>query len=232
MEKKTVTKTGEGRSQTLPTEGGQPSHPPKTEFGAISKGSDGPAHTTTAQQTTSTGSPRIPLSADFLEKLGEMRDAEKQLTIALPILQKAAKSEDLKDLLGLHLTETEGHLQSLEAIAASADEKLPEKTCQPVRDMIWEAEKAVAKTLFNSEDRDAVIIGAGRKVEQFEIGAYEPLCALADDKDWTHEHAVLTSILTQEKFADKLLAGVGEGKEPLKKLIEKASLESATSNVA
>jgi ferritin-like metal-binding protein YciE len=234
MEKKTVERTSEARPATTnPSEGEPPSRQTNADIGAITKGSDGPAHTTKANQTTSTGSPRIPLSRDFLEKLGEMRDAEDQLTSALPKLRLAAKSEDLTKLLDIHLEETKGHLKSLEAILASSGEELPDKKCQPVRDMIKEAEVALVKTVVHDpSERDTTIIAAGRKVEQFEIGAYMPLCATANDNDWTHEFAVLTSILNQEKLADELLAGVAEGKEPLGKLIEEASLAHAKSGVS
>ena len=228
MEKKTVEKMSEARPPgAYPSEGGQPSPKTSTDLGALSKGSSGPDHTTRASQSTSTGSPRTPVSDDFLAQLGEMHDAEEQLAQALFLMGKAAKSADLKTLLEVHRKETKAHAQSLETIASSLGKELPDKTCQPVRDLIWEAEKDLAKTLVSSTDRDATIIAAGRKAEQFEISAYEPLCQKADENDWTHECALLTSILNQEKLADELLAGLAEGRESLHKLIERASLAHA-----
>ncbi len=81
------------------------------------------------------------------------------------------------------------------------------------------------KKIVHPGERDETILAAGRKVEQFEIGAYEPLCAMARENDWTHEFAILTSILNQEKLADELLAGLQKGKEPLDALIKKALAE-------
>ncbi len=214
MDKKTVEKAS-GERET------------KAEIGAINKGSDSDGHTTQANQTTSTGSPKTPVSDALLEKLGEMHDAEEQLATALFLLEKAAKSEDLKTLLNVHLKETKGHARSLEEIAATLRKELPKKKCQPVRDMITDAEKELAKSLVTSTERDAVIFAAGKKAEKFEIDAYTPLCATAEQNNWTHEHAVLTSILNQEKLASELLAGVEEGKEPLNKLIERVSLAHA-----
>ena len=232
MKKETAKKVSGGRAaNTHPSEGEPPSRQTNADIGAITKGSDRPGHITKANQTTSTGSPGIPVSRAFLEKLGEMHDAEDQLTSALPKLRLAAKSEDLKKLLEIHLEETKGHLKSLEALATSSGGKLPKKKCQPVRDLITDSEKALLKTVFDSSARDATIIAAGRKVEQFEIGAYTPLCATARENDWTHEFAVLTSILNQEKLADELLAGVAEGKEPLGQLVEKASLAHAKTGI-
>lgn len=227
MEKETVEQTSGQREKAYPSEGQPPPEKTSAEIGAITIGSDGPGHTTEANQTTSTGSPKTPISGEFLEKLGEMHDAEEQLVKALFILEKAAKSEDLKTLLGVHLKETEGHVTSLEAMAATMGKELPDRKCQPVRDMIADAERALARSLVSSADRDPIIIDAGRKAEQFEISAYTPLCATAEENDWTHEFAILTSILNQEKLADELLAGVAEGKEPLDKLVEKVSLAHA-----
>ncbi len=227
MEKTTVEKASGQREKTYPGEGQKAPEQTNANVGAITKGSDGPGHTTKANQTTSTGSPKTPVSEDFLARLGEMHDAEKQLAHALFILEKAAKSEDLKKLLGIHLQETEGHARSLEEIAASLKKELPDRKCQPVRHLIWEAEKALAKSLLSSTERDSTIIDAGRKAEKFEIDAYTPLCATAEKNDWTHERAVLTSILNQEKLAAELLAGLAEGRGPLNKLIEKVSLAHA-----
>ncbi len=219
MNKETVEKNSEAQT------------PEKTkqEIGPITKGSDVPGHTTQANQTTSTGSPRIPVTQHFLEKLGEMHDGEKRLVHALPLLQLAATSEDLKTLLGVHLDETKNHMTSLEELAHSSGEKLPDQTCQPIADLVKESVIELIKKIIHPEERDAAIIAAGRKVEQYEISAYTPLCAAADENDWTHERAVLASILSQEKLADILLAGLAEGKEPLQKLVEKASLAQAKS---
>ena len=52
----------------------------------------------------------------------------------------------------------------------------------------------IAKRLVSSE-QDSALIAVGRKIEQFEIGAYTLLCAHAEEMEWTHETALLTSIL-------------------------------------
>ncbi len=228
MKRETVEKTKDAQPpQSFPSEDGQPPAKTNAEIGAITKGSDSESHTTKADQTTSTGSPRIPVSQDFLEKLGEMHDGEKRLTHALPLLILAAKSEDLKTLLGIHLEETKAHAKSLEALAESSGKELPDKTCQPIADLLREGEIEVIKNILDPAERDAAIIAAGRKIEQFEISAYTPLCAAAKENDWTHELAILTSTLNQEKLANELLAGVAEGKESLDELVKKVSLAHA-----
>jgi len=48
--------------------------------------------------------------------------------------------------------------------------------------------------------------------------------------DYTHETALLTSILNREKLANELLGAVAQGKGPPKKLVEKVSLKHAAGN--
>jgi len=78
-----------------------------------------------------------------------------------------------------------------------------------------------------SGNKDQELIGVGRKIEQFEIDNYTPLVAEAERLDFTHETALLTSILNQEKLAYELLGALGQGKDPLDKLVKKVVLEHA-----
>ena len=91
--------------------------------------------------------------------------------------------------------------------------------------------KIIAKRLV-SGDKDQELIGAGRKIEQFEIDNYTPLVAEADGMEFTHEAALLTSIRNQEKLANELLGALGQGKGPLDKLVKKVSLEHAGPSTA
>jgi ferritin-like metal-binding protein YciE len=162
----------------------------------------------------------------FLNKLGEMYTGERELVLALPLLVTAAKSKDLKTLLRVHLKETKGHVKTLREIAESLGQKLPMKRCPTITKLIAEGTKAIAKRLVSSNE-DAALIAVGRKIEQFEIDSYGPLCATAEENDFTHERASLASILTQEELAHELLGAVGAGKGPLDELVRKASLERA-----
>ncbi len=155
-----------------------------------------------------------------------MHTAERELTLALPLIVKAAKSKDLKALLQLHLKETKGHLKALDDVAKNLDQDLPTKGCKPMTKLVAEGVKVIGKRLVSS-DQDAAIIAVGQKIEQFEISSYKELCATAKEHGYTHEFALLTSILNQEILANILLGELGEGKGPLNKLIEKVSLKQA-----
>jgi ferritin-like metal-binding protein YciE len=152
------------------------------------------------KQTTSTNVPSD-VPRNFLNKLGEMHTAERELTLALPLVAKAAKSKDLRTLLRIHLKETKGHVKALEDVAESLDRKLPSKSCKEMTKLIGEGVKVIAKRMV-SGDKDQELIGVGRKIEQFEIDNYTPLIAEAENMEFTHERALLSSILSQEKLAN------------------------------
>jgi len=123
MHKETVRKASEARpGKTLPTEGGRSARQTNAEIGAITKDSSGRpkaaprganAGTTRANQTTSTSFPQKPGPKSFRNRLGEMHTAEKELTLALPLVAKAAKSKDRETLLNIHLKETKGRVMTL-----------------------------------------------------------------------------------------------------------------------
>lgn len=178
------------------------------------------------KRTTSKNTLHVDAPRSFLNKLGEMHTAERELTIALPLIVKAAKSKDLKALLQLHLKETKGHLKALDDVAKNLDQDLPTKGCKPMTKLVAEGVKVIGKRLVSSE-QDADIIAVGRKIEQFEVTSYKELCATAKEHGYSHEFALLTSILNQEIIAYELLGQLAEGQGPINKLIEKISLKKA-----
>jgi ferritin-like metal-binding protein YciE len=178
------------------------------------------------KNTTSSNFSHEPVPKDFLNKLGEMHRAERELTLALPLVVAAAESKDLKTLLNLHLKETRSHVKALEKAAKSLDVELPAKSCKQMTQFIKEAVKVIGQRLIAGQ-QDAELIAVGQKIERFEIDSYTPLLETARKQQFTHEYALLTSILSQEKLAFELLGQLGAGKGPLKKLIEKVSLSKA-----
>ena len=65
----------------------------------------------------------------FIDELRDTYDAEKQLTKALPKLAKAATSQELRTAFESHLEETRGHVERLEQVFESLDEKVRGKHC-------------------------------------------------------------------------------------------------------
>ena len=103
---------------------------------------------------------------------------------------------------------------------------MPSKSCKQMTKLIGQGVKVIAKRVV-SGDKDDELIGVGREIEQFEIDNYTPLVAEAEQMEFTHERALLASILSQETLANELLSALAEGKGPLDKLVKKVVLEHA-----
>lgn len=145
----------------------------------------------------------------FLSQLGDLHNAEKQLTKALPKMAKAAESDELKSAIEQHLHETEEHVARLEQLANTLDEKLPKKTCAAMEGLIKEGTEMVSEQKGKSAI-DAAIIASAQKVEHYEIASYGTVRAWAEQMG--HEEAVeiLQQTLDEENAADEKLTEIAE----------------------
>jgi ferritin-like metal-binding protein YciE len=145
----------------------------------------------------------------FLDSLADMYYAENQLTKALPKMAKAATHNDLRAAFETHLTETEGHVQKLEAVFETFGKSPKTKKCPAILGIIKEADE-IASENKKSPTINAALIFAGQKAEHYEIASYGGL------RDWAkllgNEDAanLLDEILDEEKAADAKLSALAE----------------------
>jgi ferritin-like metal-binding protein YciE len=140
----------------------------------------------------------------FLDSLADMYYAENQLVKALPKMAKTATHDDLRAAFEMHLTETEGHVQKLEAVFEAFGKEPKSKKCPAILGIIKEADE-IASENKKSPTINAALIFAGQKAEHYEIASYGGL------RDWAkllgNEDAadILDEILDEEKAADAKL---------------------------
>jgi ferritin-like metal-binding protein YciE len=146
----------------------------------------------------------------FLDELRDTYDAEKQLTKALPKLAKAASSADLQAAFEAHLEETRGHVDRLERIFESLDEKVRGKHCDGIAGIIEEG-KATMEEDFDEATMDACLIASGQRAEHYEMAAYGTLIAWARAMGHTEAAELLQETLDEEKAADEKLSALAEG---------------------
>ena len=146
----------------------------------------------------------------FLDELRDAYDAEKQLTKALPKLAKAASSTELRTAFENHLEETRGHVDRLERVFESLDEKIRGKHCDGIAGIIEEG-KAVMEEDFDEATMDACLIAAGQRAEHYEMAAYGTLVAWARGMGHVEAADLLQQTLNEEKAADKKLSQLAEG---------------------
>jgi ferritin-like metal-binding protein YciE len=145
----------------------------------------------------------------FLDELRDAYDAEKQLTRALPKLARAASSPDLRTAFEKHLEETRGHVDRLERVFESLDEKVRGKHCDGIAGIIEEG-KSVMEEDFDEATMDACLIAGGQRAEHYEMAAYGTLVAWARAMGHVEAANLLQQTLDEEKAADKKLSQLAE----------------------
>ena len=146
----------------------------------------------------------------FLDELRDTYDAEKQLTKALPKMAKASTSPELRAAFEAHLEETRGHVDRLEQVFQSLDEKARGKHCEGIAGIIDEG-KAIMEEDFDDATMDACLIAAGQRAEHYEMAAYGTLIAWARGMGHTDAERLLQETLDEEKAADEKLTSIAEG---------------------
>ena len=146
----------------------------------------------------------------FVDELRDAYDAEKQLIKALPKLAKASASKDLRAAFEAHLEETAGHVDKLEQVFESLDEKVRGKHCDGIAGIIEEG-KSVMEEDFDAETMDACLIAAGQRAEHYEMAAYGTLVAWARAMGHDEAANLLQETLDEEKAADEKLSSIAEG---------------------
>jgi ferritin-like metal-binding protein YciE len=146
----------------------------------------------------------------FIDELRDLYDAEKQLTKALPKLAKAATKPELRTAFESHLEETRGHVDRLEEVFGSLDEKVRGKHCDGIAGIIDEG-KSVMEEDFDEATMDACLIAAGQRAEHYEMAAYGTLVAWARAMGHDEAADLLQQTLDEEKAADEKLSSLAEG---------------------
>jgi ferritin-like metal-binding protein YciE len=145
----------------------------------------------------------------FIDELRDVYDAEKQLTKALPKMAKAASNPQLREAFENHLEETQGHVERLEQVFESLDEKVRGKHCEGIAGIIEEG-KSIMGEDFDDTTMDACLIAAGQRAEHYEMAAYGTLIAWAEAMGHTEAAELLQQTLDEEKAADEKLSSLAE----------------------
>jgi ferritin-like metal-binding protein YciE len=146
----------------------------------------------------------------FVDELSDIYNAEKQLVKALPKMVKAAESPTLKKALTDHLAETKEHVNRLKEVFSEIGEERKRKECKAMVGLVDEG-KQMCKKDGDPDVRDAGIIGAGQRVEHYEIAAYGTVIAFAQALGEAKAVLLLDKTLKEEVAADQRLSGIAEG---------------------
>ena len=145
----------------------------------------------------------------LVDEVRDLYHAEKQLVKALPKMAKAASSDELREALVSHLSETENQVGRLEQVFELLEEKPRAKTCAGMAGIIEEGADAL-KEDAEPAVLDAMIIAAAQRAEHYEMAAYGTAAAWAEGLGLSEVAELLRDTLDEEKAADEKLTALAE----------------------
>ena len=142
------------------------------------------------------------------DEIKDLYSAEKQLTKAIPKMAKGANDASLKEAFTAHLKETHEQVARLEKAAGLLGIKPTGKKCVGMEGCINEGAEALEEE-GNEAVLDLGIIGAGGRVEHYEMAGYLTAISLAQRIGAAEVAALLKESLAEEQAADKKLRQIG-----------------------
>jgi len=142
---------------------------------------------------------------DLLEdEVKDLYSAEKQLTKAIPKMAKGSSDRELQAAFKGHLKETEVQAKRLEQIAKILEIKPGGKKCVGMGGCIKEGAEALSED-GDENVLDLGLIGAGSRVEHYEMAGYLTAISLAERLGESQVVALLKQSLAEEQAAEEKL---------------------------
>ena len=178
-----------------------------TKKSAPAKKSTGNTRSSTA---STQGSQNTMLEKFVVDMLKDIYYAEKQLLKAIPKMQKAATTQQLKEAFTTHLEQTREQVSRLEQAFEIMGKKAGAKKCEAMDGLIAESQSIIEETEAGTMTRDVALIIAAQKVEHYEIASYGGLVQLAKTLGMDDMAELLGETLQEEKDTDTLLTSIAE----------------------
>lgn len=145
----------------------------------------------------------------FHDTLRDIYYAEKKILKALPKMQRAAASKELKAAFMKHEQQTEVHVERLEQVFESIEKPARGKTCDAIEGIISEGED-IAQEFKGTPALDAGLISAAQAVEHYEITRYGTLKRWALELGMKDAAQLFDKTLQEESKTDEDLTKLAE----------------------
>ncbi|POY37316.1 ferritin-like domain-containing protein [Solitalea longa] len=146
----------------------------------------------------------------LVNHLKEVYWAEKFQLKNLSLLVNEATSEKLYNAIITHEKETENHIKRIEEVFSLIGEQPKLSECMAIQGLINETQHMIHNTNFGSMVRDVCIIACLQKIEHYEIASYGTLKTICKALEYLGAASILDETLSEEKYADSVLTGIGE----------------------
>lgn len=140
----------------------------------------------------------------FVQQLKDLYSAETQFSKALPKMEEAASSEELKRAFREHVQQTQKQVERLERIGEMLNVKLTGHKCHAAEGLVQEGEEIIRNAKEDAV-RDAGLIAAAQRVEHYEISGYGTVCAYAEELGHDEAKKLLEQTLEEESNTDEKL---------------------------
>jgi ferritin-like metal-binding protein YciE len=148
---------------------------------------------------------------DLLEdEIKDLYSAEKQLTKAIPKMAKGSHDAALATAFKNHLRETEEQVSRLEEVGRLLDLKPGGKKCEGMEGVLKEGAEALEQD-GDEAIVDLGIIGAGSRVEHYEMSGYITAISLAQRLGAREVVNLLQKSLAEEQAAEQTLRKIAAG---------------------
>ena len=145
----------------------------------------------------------------FHDTLKDIYYAEKKILTALPKMNKAAQSPDLKAAFRKHEGVTKGQVRRLEQIFKIIGAKPQAKKCDAINGITDEG-KEIMTEYKGSPALDSGLLAAAQAVEHYEISRYGTLKTWAEELGHRDAAQLLEATLEEEKKTDAALTQIAE----------------------
>ena len=137
----------------------------------------------------------------FHDTLKDIYYAERKILKALPKMQRAAQSPDLKAAFEKHRQETEGQIDRLQQVFELIGKRAQGKTCEAIEGILSEGEE-IMDEFKGVPALDAGLVAAAQAVEHYEITRYGTLKRWATELGLSEAVTLLDATLKEESKTD------------------------------
>ena len=145
----------------------------------------------------------------LLHTLKDVYFAEHEILKALPKMEQAAQSAELKKAFEAHRAQTEQQVQRLNDVFALLNEQPQGEPCKAIQGIIAEGQE-VMEEFAGGPALDAGLIAAAQAVEHYEIARYGALRSWAELAALDDAADLLDETLLEEQETDQLLTKLAE----------------------
>ena len=145
----------------------------------------------------------------FVHELKDLFSAENQILKALPKMEAAAQSSQLKKGFAHHHKQTQGHVSRLEKIFQQLDFSPTGHHCKGMEGLLEEGEE-ILKENDDLRIRDLALISAAQRVEHYEMAGYGTARSMALKLGYDDAAKLLGQTLDEESQTDEELTKIAD----------------------